>query len=402
MFMKRWFYATVASVIFCALGHADSSSTLNLSDLASTAPVSINAVQQSTETARPIRGIHLTASAAGSKRFRKNHLDPLLNSTVINTVIVDIKEEDGYVYVPGVKMAEEAGAYARDIPDLKEWLADMKRRNVYTIARVVAFKDNKAPRHFPAMGVHRPNGQLWEDRKHMTWLDPYNTQAWRYDMLVALQAAKVGFDEIQFDYIRFPTDGDLKSMKFAKPYSITAASQALSAFLHQVTQLVHPLGAKVSIDVFGLTTSVNTGMGIGQKLPAMAEQVDFVCPMTYPSHYAKGEYGIPNPNDQPYRVIHLAMRDAIRSLGPNAHKLRPYFQDFSLKGRGIRYGAKEVRDQIQAAADLGVMGFSLWNARSIYTLEALRAPIVSHTPVVPVSGPTKSAHPSVEVSTVSK
>jgi len=352
-----------------------------------------------------VRGIHLTASAAGSKRYRANHLEPMFAGTIINCVIIDIKEEDGFVYVPGVKMAEQAKAYARDIPDLEAWLAELKRRNIYTIARLVAFKDNKAPRHFPKLGVRKTDGTLWEDRKKMTWLDPYNQQAWEYDFAVAAQAAKLGFDEIQFDYIRFPTDGDLKSMRFIKPYSSDAAAQALSFFLHKAAAILHPLGAKVSIDVFGLTTSVDSGMGIGQKMTMMAKEVDYVCPMTYPSHYAKGEYGIAVPNDQPYKVISYAMRDAIRALGPaSVHKLRPYLQDFSLKGRGIRYGAKEVRDQIQAAADAGIMSWSLWNARASYTVEALRNPVVPRaaTPAPAASSGTVSAVSSVEVSSPSK
>jgi hypothetical protein len=324
---------------------------------------------------RPIRAIHLTASAAGSKKYRKNHLEPMFANTVINAVVVDIKEEDGWVFIPGVKMVEEAKAFSNAIPDLESWLAELKSRGIYTAARLVAFKDNKAPRQFKNMGVKTANGDLWQDRKGITWLDPYNQQAWRYDLLIALQAAKLGFEEIQFDYIRFPTDGNIKSAHYVKPYSIDAASKALVDFLRQATQLLRPLGTKVSIDVFGLTTSVNSGMGIGQRMTAMTAEVDFVCPMTYPSHYARGEYGIPNPNDEPYRTIHIAMRDALKALGPgNAHKLRPYYQDFSLKGRGVRYGPDEVRAQIQAGVDLGVTNWTLWNASCKYTVSALRSP----------------------------
>src|SRR5262249_35164551 len=143
-----------------------------------------------------------------------------------------------------------------------------------------------------------------------------------------LQCAHLGFDEIQFDYIRFPTDGALSQMRFKHPYTRDAASKNLVDFLNQAARLVHPLGTKISIDVFGLTTSVNTGMGIGQQLGPMAAEVDYVCPMTYPSHYNKGEYGLANPNDEPYKTIQMAMRDALKVLGSEgAHKLRPYFQD---------------------------------------------------------------------------
>jgi len=333
-------------------------------------------VTSSSSSVRSFHGIHLTASAAGSKKYRANRLEKMFNETMINAVVIDIKEEDGYVYVPGVKMAERAKAYVREIPDLENWLGELKKRHIYTVARIVVFKDKIMPQNDPSLGVHNTNGELWYDHKHITWLDPYNREAWRYIFLIGLQCAKIGFDEIQFDYIRFPTDGALSQMRFKKPYSRAAASQALVDFLHEAAQVIHPLGAKISIDVFGLTTSVNSGMGIGQILGPMAAQVDYVCPMTYPSHYAKGEYGIPNPNDQPYRTIHLAMHDALKVLGPDgAHKLRPYFQDFSLPGRGIRYGPKEVRAQLQAAADMGIPDWTLWNARCSYTLSALQTPV---------------------------
>jgi hypothetical protein len=327
-------------------------------------------------TGRPIRGVHLTASAAGSKRYRQQRLEKLLTETMVNAVIVDLKEEGGEVYVPGVKAADRAGAYHRAIPDLVPWLAELKRRGIYTACRIVVFKDNIYPRKNSSVAVKNFNGDLWFDRKKMTWLDPYNQEAWKYNILIALEAAKAGFEEVQFDYIRFPTDGNLAQMRFARPYSKEEGSKALVAFLRQAKQVLGPLGVKVSIDVFGLTTTVQTGMGIGQRLSPMAAQVDYVCPMTYPSHYARGEYGIPNPNDEPYRTIHLATRDALKTLGPGGRvKLRPYLQDFSLPGRGIRYGVTEVRAQIQAAADLGVESWTLWNASCRYTLDALKEPV---------------------------
>jgi len=334
-----------------------------------------------------VRALHVTAWMAGSKKYRA-HLDELFKTTVVNAVVIDIKEYEGEVYIPGVSMAEKAGAYVPAIPDVAAWIADLKRQGIYTVARIVVFKDNIMPRKKKSLAVKNPQGDLWFDRHHVTWLDPYNPEAGRYNLLIALQASKLGFDEVQFDYLRFPTDGSLSQMRFAKPYNKEAAPRALIALLRQARQLLQPFGTKISVDVFGLTTSVSTGMGIGQLLGPMAEEVDYVCPMTYPSHYAKGEYGIPNPNDQPYRIIHLAMHDAIRALGPAGQaKLRPYLQDFSLKGRGIRYGAKEVRAQMQAAEDLGLPSWTLWNARCSYTLGAIQTPV---TPSVSTSSSTVS------------
>jgi hypothetical protein len=341
-------------------------------------PDTSSAVELPTPSTRPIRALHVTGWQAGSKKYRA-YLDDVFKTTMVNAVAIDIKEYQGEVFIPGVAMAKESGAFIPAIPDLAEWLADLKKRGIYTIARQVVYKDNVFPRKNPKAAVHNHLGEIWYDRGRITWLDPYNQEARRYNLLIALQAAKLGFDEIQFDYIRFPTDGNLKAIRYAQPHTPGAASQALVDFLSQARRLLHPLGIKISIDVFGLTTSVNTGMGIGQQMGPMTAEVDFVCPMTYPSHYNPGEYGLAIPNDQPYKTIYMAMRDALKVLGPeNAHKLRPYFQDFSLKGRGIKYGPAEVRAQIQAAADLNVMDWTLWNARCVYTLAALKEPVQPH------------------------
>jgi len=325
---------------------------------------------------KPIHALHVTAWMAGSKKYRV-HLNEVFKSTIINAVVIDIKEYEGEVYIPGVNMAEKAGAYVPAMPDIAAWVADLKHQGIYTVARIVVFKDNIMPHKNKSLAVKNPQGDLWHDKNKITWLDPYNPEAGRYNLLIALQAAKLGFDEVQFDYIRFPTDGKPSEKRFAKPYDIQAASQALVSFLRQARQLLEPLGTKISIDVFGLTTSVNTGMGIGQLIVPMTQQVDYVCPMVYPSHYNKGEYGIPNPNDQPYRVIHLAMHDALKTLGPDGlKKLRPYYQDFSLPHHGIHYGKKEVRAQMQAGADVGLPSWTLWNARCSYNLEAIQTPII--------------------------
>jgi hypothetical protein len=357
------------------------------------------AVVPSTTTA--VRAIHLTAWAAGSKKYRKK-LDDVLKRTILNAVIIDVKEFEGEVYVPGVSAAEKIGAYTPAMPDIAEWVADLKKRGIYTVARIVVFKDNIAPRKNKALAVKNPQGEIWLDRKQITWLDPYNPDSWRYNIVIAAQAARLGFDEVQFDYIRFPTDGALSQMRFSKPYNKNDASHALVTFLAQAHQVLKPLGVKISIDVFGLTTTVNSGMGIGQLIGPMAAQVDYVCPMVYPSHYAHGEYGIPIPNNEPYKVISIAMRDAIRHIGPEATtKLRPYLQDFSLKSAGISYHAKEIRAQIQALMDLGIHSWSLWNARASYTWSALETPFIAKPApaTIPVVQPSTF---TVEVSSPTK
>jgi hypothetical protein len=332
----------------------------------------VSSAPHSTASTRPVRALHVTAWKAGSLKYRE-HMKELFQTTVINAVVIDIKEFQGEVYVPGVKPAERIGAYVPAMPDIASWLADLKSRGVYTVARQVVFKDNIMPRKVRTLAVRNPFGELWFDRTKSTWLDPYNPEAWRYNLLIALRASELGFDEIQFDYIRFPTDGNLRQTRYSQPHKEQAATEALVSFLRQARQLLSPRRTKISIDIFGLTTTDDTGMGIGQHLGPMAAQVDFVCPMVYPSHYARGEYGIPNPNDEPYKTVTISLKAALDALGPdNGQKLRPYLQDFSLKGRGIHYGKEQVRAQIQAAADLGVGSWTLWNARCSYTLGAIR------------------------------
>jgi len=344
-----------------------------------------------------IRGIHLTGSAAASKKYREKFMR-MVSETVVNAAIIDIKEETGFIYIPGVKPAIRVGASQPVMSDWKEWLAFLKEQGIYTAARIVVYKDNIYPRQNRAAAVKNVHGEIWFDRTKTTWLDPYSDEAQSYNLLVALEAAKLGFDEIQFDYIRFPTDGNLGMMRFSRPFGRTSSSDALVEFLRKARQLLHPMGVKLSIDVFGLTTTHNHGMGIGQQIGPMSEQVDFVCPMVYPSHYNPGEYGLKNPNDDPYKTIYFAMRDAKKSLGEQGlAKLRPYLQDFSLKGRGIRYGIKEVQDQIQASADQGILSWTLWNARCSYTWDAIRTP-VTPKPLKTSSEPSVSPSTNSEIS----
>ena len=181
----------------------------------------------------------------------------------------------------------------------------------------------------------------------------------------------LGFQEIQFDYIRYPSDGDLKQCRYSYAHhTSSSASRNLEHFLEEASRRIKPLGANISIDVFGLTPSVENDMGIGQKIVQMTACVDFVSPMVYPSHYALGEYGIAEPNREPYKVVHRTMSDAKRRLGEDFTRLRPYLQDFSL---GVHYGPKEVRAQILACEQLGVKEWLLWNPNSQFTIAALKS-----------------------------
>lgn len=335
------------------------------------APASTAAAVASAPAQTPgpvLRGVHMTGWAAGSPKMRRRIIAGM-KSSGLNTIVVALKEFDGRMFVKGVPLAREIGAYVNAIPDLPAAVRDFKSAGLYTVGRIVLFKDDTLARRRPDLAVHRPDGRIWTTYNGAAWVDPYRKEVWEYNLEIASRAAAAGFDEIQFDYIRFPTEGPLSLCRYArKDNTKRTEAQDLVDFLVEARRRLKPLGVKLSIAVFGLTTTDDTGMGIGQHLARMAEQTDYVCPMMYPSHYHRGEYGIPDPNRDPYRTIHLGLRDAVKRLGPDVGRLRPYFQDFSL---GFHYGPAQVRAQLFAAARMGVTNWVLWNPQNRYTWSAI-------------------------------
>ncbi|MCA6085433.1 putative glycoside hydrolase [Candidatus Endomicrobiellum agilis] len=314
-----------------------------------------------------IRGIHLSAMVSGSEN-RRRIVANLFDNTELNTAVIDIKEYEGKVYIDGIKTVNANNAYEKAIPDIRKYISDLKEKGIYTIARIVVFRDNTLSRKKPELAVKNPDGTIWTDRKGVAWLDPYNKDTWDYNLEIAEKAVDIGFDEIQFDYIRFPSDGDTKNCCYSKPHSSAEALKALVGFLREANRRLKTKGAKISIDVFGLTTTATNDMGIGQKIVEMTECVDYVSPMVYPSHYGKGNYGIEEPNKEPYKIVYFALKGALKRI-PNK-KLRPWLQDFSLLG--YKYGEDEVKAQMQACYDNKVGSWLLWNPRCVYTKGALK------------------------------
>ncbi|MDI6757027.1 MAG: putative glycoside hydrolase [Endomicrobiia bacterium] len=323
------------------------------------------------EIKRPafVRGVHLSAWAAGSKTMR-SRIDKMLDETEINYVVIAIKEYKGDVYIGGVDEVNRLGVHIKAIPDIENYLADLKSRGVFTSARIVVFKDDAVARKKPEWAVKDPDGNIWQDRKKIAWLDPYNKDVWDYNLKIAERAAELGFDEIQFDYIRFPSDGNTRLCRYSVRHTSSTAVQALADFLKTAHARLKPYGVDISICVFGLTTTSMHDLGIGQRITELSESIDAVCPMVYPSHYNPGEYGLPNPNSEPYKTVYYSISGAAKRLGAMSAKIRPYLQDFSL---GHRYGAKEVREQIQACYDAGVYQWILWDPNCRYTRDALES-----------------------------
>ncbi|MGH2759108.1 MAG: putative glycoside hydrolase [Actinomycetota bacterium] len=314
-----------------------------------------------------VKGILMTGYTAGGSRF--NELLELLRRTELNTVVVDIKDERGEIsWIPRSRQARMAAAGLPKIVDPAATIRRLKRAGVYVIGRLVTFQDSYLTRVRPDLAIQDLRGGIWKSTKGLGWLDPYSIQAQDYNIALALEAIELGFDEIQFDYVRFPTDGDTTKM-WSRYKDERAPHDAIRQFLARAREQIVPRGAYISADLFGLVALVIDDLGIGQKLELIAREVDYVSLMLYPSHYNKPEYGIADPEKEPYNTVSVSLRDAKERIAGTRAKLRPWLQDFTLR---VPYTPAEVRAQIQAVEDAGVNEWILWNARNRYTEDALR------------------------------
>lgn len=312
-----------------------------------------------------IRGIHITSWVAGNEKLRRSLIEKI-NNSVINAVAVAIKEKDGKVYIPGIEKAHKFSTYEPAIKDPEAMIQDFKKAGLYTMARIVCFHDDIMPKKNPEIAVKNPDGSVWRAKKGSTWVDPYNKGTWDYIIDVAERSAKLGFDEIQFDYVRYPTEGNTSLCRFSQTHNKENATKNIASFLDYARKRLSPYKVKISADVFGLTTG--SDMGIGQDLNLIAQHTDYVYPMMYPSHYYSGEYNLKNPDSQPYKVLDRGLKHALKKTGENYVKIRPYLQDFSL---GWKYGPTELRAQIIAARANMIDSWILWNPSVKYSWETL-------------------------------
>ncbi|MFH1562417.1 MAG: putative glycoside hydrolase [Nitrospirota bacterium] len=322
----------------------------------------------STTSQFKVKGIHVTSWVAGSDILFQKMIN-LLRETELNTVVIDLKEVDGIIgYEVDVPMAKEIKATQRRIRDIDKVISLCNEYGIYKIARITVFKDNQLATKKPHLAVLDKLGNLWHDDDRRAWVNPYSKEVWEYNLTIAKDAVRHGFDEIQFDYVRFPSDGKIKNCCYGSEHSEEKAKKTISEFVKFAKQTLGTT-AFLSIDVFGLTTC-RDDVGIGQKFKEIAKNIDYISPMIYPSHYARGSYGMTNPDSQAYKTVFLSLRDANRQIKETNCKIRPWLQDFSL---GSSYGASEVRAQIKAVYAQGLDEWLLWNPRCNYTKNALLA-----------------------------
>jgi hypothetical protein len=321
-----------------------------------------------------VRGLYVNRWAALGRKM--NQLIDLAKKTEVNALVIDVKDDRGFVlYKSRVPLAIEIGAdtnSAMSHKKLRAILDTMVANRIFPIARIVVAKDPLlASKKLEWAIKRRDTLEPWLDKNGNPWLDPHHREVWKYAADLAKEAYDLGFSEVQFDYVRFPDEKRLVREAVYPLASGRVRAQVIREQLGFMRSYLKPTGMPVTIDVFGLTATDTTDMGIGQRWEMFVDQADVVLPMVYPSHFAPGTYKLGNPNAHPYATIDHAMKDAIRRTAkvPNAAKIVPWYQDFTLGPP--HYYAEQVRAQKKAGYDNGFQSWILWNPGSRYTESAL-------------------------------
>lgn len=379
-----------------------------------------------------VRGIYVSGPMAGTAGM--DELIRLVDETELNALVIDVKNDDGYLTCDlNVPFAEQIGAQKHYVKDMPALIRKCKEKGIYLIARIVGFKDPVLAEAMPELSLHKTDGSIFYDKSGLAWVNPYRTEVWDYLVSVGVAAVQLGFDEVQFDYVRFSTDSGMKQVDFGGSAQGKTKMGAITGFTEYASEKLHDMGAAVSADVYGVVIDSRIDQEIvGQDYAEMCRSLDAISPMVYPSHYGPYNYNIPIPDAQPYDTVLAAMQaskmalagldpktgakpeeegaaespvgvsgndaagtenvsgsdlpapaamsdEEIAALAPQEGvraSVRPWLQDFTatwVKGH-IPYGAEEIRAQIQAVYDAGYDEWILWNAANRYTEEGLYGP----------------------------
>ncbi len=318
-----------------------------------------------------VKGIYSTANSAGGSRLER--LIQLIDETDLNSIVVDVKDDYGHITFHTDNPDLEAwGTTKKIIPDTHQLIDTLNAHDIYPIARIVVFKDTVLAEKKPDLSFVNSDGTLWKNDNKDAFVNPYKKEVWDYNIEVAKEAAKMGFKEIQFDYVRFAEGFEKRADALKYDKDDRERTQVITDFVQYAREQLNPLGVRVSVDIFGYTTAVASAAGIGQDFNAISKNVDIICPMIYPSHYGADWYAHKVPDAYPYDTISGAVTDAwekFKEIEKVQPILRPWIQDFTatwVKGH-IPYGKKEVEAQIQALEDNGVHEYLLWNSSNVYT-----------------------------------
>jgi hypothetical protein len=316
------------------------------------------------------KALYLSFYGIGSRTLRESALS-LIDRTELNAVVIDVKGDRGMVaFKVPIPLAAQIGAQDLfTIRNEKAMLQELRMRDIYTIARIVVFKDNPLASARPDLAVKR-GGAVWHDREHLAWVDPFRTEGWDYNIAIAVEAAKAGFDEIQFDYVRFP---DSPGLTFSRPTTLKNRIGAINGFLLAARKALAPYNVFVAADIFGYVLWNEDDTHIGQQLEDLPGIVDYICPMLYPSGYQFGIPGYRNPVQHPHEIVQLSLEKGLRRTRVASIRYRPWLQAFrDYAFGGGQFGGDRIRTQIDAAQDAGSNGWMLWNPSNKYYADGLK------------------------------
>jgi len=345
------------------------------------------------KTPGSLRGIYMTSWVAGTKSIRGGVIS-LIEETELNAIIIDIKDDTGRIsYLVEDQFLKNIGSNENRIPNIKEFIKYLNEKDIYVIGRISVFQDPYFVKLRPELAVKRASdGAIWKDRRGISWLDAGSIEVWDYVVAIAKESYEVGFDELNFDYIRFPSDGNMRDIYY--PFSEEKVladpdfgkANVIKGFFSYLDRALEDTPIPISADLFGMTTTNADDLNIGQTLENALPHFDYIAPMVYPSHYPTGFNGYQNVNAHPYDIVKFSMDSAIKKLNifkaevasstPNAsfldklspNQLRPWLQDNNYP---VPYTADMVRAQINATYDAGLNSWMLWDAANTYTRAAL-------------------------------
>lgn len=343
------------------------------------------------ETPEPLKALYVTSCVAATPSWRR-HLKELIETTELNAIVIDIKDYTGAVSFP---RDFPKALFSQDLfvgpgcvaYDMREFVQTLHEANIYVIGRISVFQDPSYVRLFPELAVRKESdGEIWKDYKGLSFVDVGAKPYWEYIVEISKEAYALGFDELNYDYVRYPSDGNMQDISYVWTTGTTTKAEMLENFFSFLGSSLEETGVTLSVDLFGMTTTVWSDLGIGQTLESVFPHFDYISPMVYPSHYPATWNGFPNPAEYPYEVVKIAMTrgiereraynlatgnfyfDEFGATTTPKSKFRPWLQDFDL---GADYDAAKVRAQIQATYDAGLTSWMLWNAGNKYTAEAL-------------------------------
>lgn len=317
------------------------------------------------------KALYLSFYGIGDRSLREAALK-LIQETELNALVIDVKGDRGLIpYRSSIPLASEVGAQRIiTVKDLSGLMKSLKEKGIYTIARIVVFKDNPLALARPDLAMKTSRGEIWRDRENLAWVDPFKKEVWDYNIQIAVEAAQYGFDEIQFDYVRFP---DALAPRFFMPNTEENRVKAISGFLTEARNRLMSYDVFLAADIFGYVCWNLNDTCIGQRLDALGPLVDYLSPMLYPSGF---QYGIPGyriPVENPYEIVYLSLKRAQERTNLPSIRFRPWLQAFRDYGFDRRFfNGKEISDQINAAGKFGSQGWMLWNPGNVYSLEGLK------------------------------